>query len=132
MTDDEFLSAFERTTLPTTEFGHEGHIRIAFLYISRHGRERGGRLMRIGIKRYAAAMGASHRYNETLTAFWIEVVADALARHRPLPDHRALLRCVPTLGDPGLQYRHWTPEVLKSPEARSRYIAPDLRPLRAA
>lgn len=132
LTDDAFLASFERATLPPRKFGHEAHVRLAFIYVSRHGRERGGRLMRLGIKRYAAAIGARHLFNETLTAFWIDRVADALARHRPLPDHRALLRCEPSLADRGLQYRFWTAEVIKSPEARRRFVPPDLAPLRAA
>jgi hypothetical protein len=129
VTDEQFLDAFERTTLPTDRFGHEGHVRLAFLYLTRDGRERGGRRMRIGIKRYAAAIGMSHLYNETLTTFWIHVVGDALARHRPLPDHRALVRCAPDLADRGLQYRYWTPELLKGDDARRRFVPPDLAPL---
>jgi hypothetical protein len=132
MSDEEFLDAFERCVLPVHRFGHRTHIRLAFLYISREGRDRGGRRMRIGIRRYAASIGRPGLYNETLTAFWIDTVADAVARHRPLPDHRALLRCAPHLADRGLQYRHWSPEILNSDVARQRYVLPDLAPVRAA
>jgi hypothetical protein len=103
MDDEDFLAAFERASLPPASFGHRTHIRLAFLYVTRHGRERGGRRMRLAIRRYAGAIGRRDLYNETLTTFWLTEVADAVARHRPLPDHRALLRCEPRLADRGLQ-----------------------------
>jgi hypothetical protein len=128
--DDAFLIALERATFPAARFGHRAHVRLAFLYLTRHGRERGGRRMRLAVRRYAAAIGERDRYHETLTTFWLAEVADAIARHRPLPDHRALLRCAPRLADPHLQRRHWSTEALASPEARRRWVPPDLAPLR--
>jgi hypothetical protein len=131
VTDDEFLDAFERCVLPKRQFSHAGHVRLAYLYLRRHGRVRGGRVFRLGVRRYAGALGVDALYNETLTTFWWEMIADALARHRHVRSAAALVSCEPQLADRGLQYRYWSRGLLGSPRARLVWTEPDLAPLAA-
>jgi N-formylglutamate deformylase len=67
LTDDEFLAPFESGRLH--EFRHRDHLRLAWLELRRHGRERGGDLVAAGIRRFSAARGQADRYHETITRF---------------------------------------------------------------
>lgn len=107
MDDADFLAAIENCTLPPSELNHRAHLRLALL-----AGERTPEL----IKRYAAAVGATGKYNETVTQFWMRAV-----RH-----HGGRLE---ELADKDLPLRHWSRELLWSEAARAQWVAPDLRPL---
>ena len=71
MTDIEFLEQFTAATLPKTEFKHQAHLRVAWLYLTRFEFQPAGDLITQGIKKYATGVGAGHIYHETLTRAWI-------------------------------------------------------------
>jgi hypothetical protein len=84
-----------------------------------------------GIRRYAAAHGAATRYHETLTAFWVRLVAHRVSVRPELEDFDAFLAAFPLLVDKGIAERHWSDAALWSEEARAGWREPDLRPLPA-
>jgi hypothetical protein len=118
MTDAEFLSAFEDTTLEP--FHHRDHLHVTYLYFRQYGEA--GTRERLGpaILRYAAARNVAHKYHETITQSWICLVAQANANSFDgmLVDHPHLL-------DKNLLHRFYSPEVLQSVEARQRWVQPD-------
>lgn len=127
--DADFLARFEAGTIPNAAFRHRDHLRMAWLYIRRDGREAGIGQIHASLRHFAAVHGLSHAYHETLTAFWARLMAhlveafpaderfeDALARYAGFEDRR-------------LAYRHWSSEALDSPRARREWVEPDLRPL---
>ena len=118
MTDDEFLHAFEDTTLEP--FHHRDHLRVTWLYLREYGEA--GTRERLGpaILRYADARGGAAKYHETITRAWISLVAAALAEN-----FEAMLAEHPHLLDKNLLSRYYSPEVLKSAEARERWVEPD-------
>ena len=107
MSDAEFLAALENCTLPPAELNHRAHLRLALLA--------GARTPEI-IRRYAASIGATGKYNETVTQFWMRAV-----RH-----HEGRLD---ELADKNLPLRHWSRELLWSDAARETWVEPDLHPL---
>ncbi len=118
MTDDEFLRAFEDTTLEP--FHHRDHLRVTWLYLRQYGEA--GTCQRLGpaILRYADARGGAAKYHETITRAWIRLVSAALAEN-----FETMLAEHPHLLDKNLLHRYYSPEVLKSPEARERWMEPD-------
>lgn len=46
------MQAFENKTLPFKDWTHEGHIRMAWNYIRRYGKEDAIPIIREGIKKY--------------------------------------------------------------------------------
>ena len=74
MTDSEFLSALEDTTLPAAQFGHLGHVRAAYLYL--RGADFPTAVARIcaSIQRYATALGQPGRYDELLTVAYTALI----------------------------------------------------------
>jgi hypothetical protein len=122
MTDAEFLRAFEDTTLEP--FHHRDHLRVTYLYLRQYGEA--GTRDRLGpaILRYATARNGAAKYHETITQAWIQLVSSANA-----DNFDALLTEHPHLLDKNLLNRYYSPDVLKSQEARERWVEPDREPL---
>lgn len=129
MTDDEFLHAFFRCTLPHSEFHHRDHLQLAWLVVRRHGAEAAAAILARGIRQYAAAQGHGDRYHETITRFWAGLVAHAAGVDSAVDDFDRFLAAHPLLLDPRLPLRHWSREALFAPGARSGWRQPDLVPL---
>ena len=125
MTDAEFLSAFEDTTLEP--FHHRDHLRVTFLYLRQFGERETKERLAAAILRYAAARNASEKYHQTITLAWIRLVA---AASKTMQDFDAMLAAHPDLLDKNLLERYYSPELLKSPEARARWVEPDRADLR--
>jgi len=66
VTDTELLDGFRRGNLPA--FRHVDHVRVAWLYILRGEQHR----FATDLQRFAAAHGASAKYDEAITRAWLE------------------------------------------------------------
>jgi ADP-ribosylation factor protein 1 len=68
--DEEFLRKFRDYSLETWD--HRTHLRIAWIYITVHGRKYGIRLIFDGIKNFIANSERTRKttFNETMTYFW--------------------------------------------------------------
>ncbi|MHB8572579.1 MAG: hypothetical protein ACYDAY_06435 [Candidatus Dormibacteria bacterium] len=128
LNDEEFLTAFEGATLANSDFRHPDHIRMTFLYLQRHGLEAGTARVVEGIKRFADAKGATGLYHDTLTRFWTALI-DHVAKATGAADAEEAVRLWPALLERKLAERHWSPELLYGPGARSGWVDPDLRPI---
>lgn len=127
MDDQTFLHAFEHAHLP--DFSHEAHIRMAWLYLRQYGYDTGVRKICDGLRRFADAHGAAQKYHETITLFWAKLVNDAIARTPDLTEAQAFIEHHPHLLDKNMIARHYSAARWQSPEARERWVEPDLRPM---
>ena len=127
MTDQEFLTAFEQHTL--SEFPHRSHIRMAWLYLRASGWERGQQQIRQGIQRFAAALGATGKYHETITLFWARIVNHAIDCDPGIDDFDAFVERYPFLLNSKLHLAHFSRDLIASESARQGWVEPDLRPL---
>jgi hypothetical protein len=76
----------------------------------------------------AVDRGVTPLYNETMTRFWIRLIAHVReATQAPTVDE-AIGR-VPMLLDKNLAQRHWSRTAIFGPEARASWVEPDLVPL---
>ena len=129
MDDQEFLRLFHEGNLPGEEFRHRGHLRLAWLVLSRHQRDEAESIVAREIKQFAVANGASGRYHDTLTRFWIRLVGHAMENAPDAGSIDQLLSRFPFLLDKSLPYRHWQGETFNSDKARAGWIEPDLLPV---
>lgn len=129
MTDDEFLQAFMGGTLPNDQFHHRDHLRLVWLLTRRLGIEAASGVVADGIRRFAASHGHDDKYHETMTQFWIGVVEHARQSRSDIDDFDEFLALFPQLTDKRLPLRHWKPETMFSPVARTTWTKPDLQPL---
>ena len=91
MTDQEFLHAFESGRIPPAEFHHRDHLRLAWVQVRKLGAEQAAGAVAEGIGRFAGAHGQHRLYHETLTRFWVRIVA-----HCSQPTFEATLELVKT------------------------------------
>jgi len=129
MDDVEFLKLFHEGALAGDEFRHRGHLRLAWLVLSRHSRIEAENIIAREIQLFAVAKGVSKRYHDTLTRFWVRLVSHAMERVPEAGSIDALLTRFPFLLDKSLPYRHWRGEIFNSDRARAGWIEPDLVPL---
>jgi hypothetical protein len=125
LTDEQFLARYEGRAL--TEFAHEDHVRMAFLYARRggvHAAVEGARR----IRELAATLGAPAKYHDTLTVGWTRVVAH-LALESGAASFAEFLAEHPQLERRDLLSAHYSDEVLFGPGARAAFVEPDLVPL---
>jgi len=127
LSDDEFLAAFESCTLPGALFHHADHIRLARLYVLQRG-PAAPDAAATAIRRYAAHLGAAQKYHETITRFWMVLVAAALAGDSTstFVDFAA---GNPQLFDKDVLNNYYSRAALASPIARETWLAPDLAAL---
>ena len=128
--DDEFLAGFERADFAAHEFPHRAHLRMAYLYVRRLGATAAADRVAAGILHLAATHGHRAKYNETLSRAWVQVVALAMERTEA-ESFDALLAAHPALLDKHLLLAHYSRSVLFGPQARERWVAPDLVPIPA-
>lgn len=122
MTDAEFLRRFFDASLPNSEFKHQSHIRLTWLCLRSHDFSEASRLIIKGIKKYAAAQGASQKYHETLTRIWIQLVADAIARHPDIDNFEDFIHQASELLNKDLPLQYYSKELLNSELARQEWI----------
>lgn len=127
MTDAEFLLAFEERTFPFSLWTHETHVRMAWLYLSRHDYLEAIAKIRRGIQRYAGANGKAHGYHETLTVAWARIVLSRLGPRTFEKFKAANAELFDRASDPIL--RHYRRETIDALEARAAFVEPDLAPL---
>ena len=129
MTDDEFLRAFFRGWPQDVRFGHYEHLRLAWLVIDRHGPEVAAEIVGDGIRRMATAQGKAALYNDTITRFWVRLIAHVRDARSPLGGIDGAIAAAPVLADKNTVLRHWSRTALFGPEARAGWVEPDLAPL---
>ena len=128
MDDDVFLRTFLRGWPTGERFGHYEHLRVAWLVIERHGPEVAAEVVGERLRMMAVAQGMAPLYNETMTRFWIRMIAhvrDAFSS----PTIDEAIRQAPYLLDKNLPQRHWSRTVMFGPAARAQWVEPDLAPL---
>jgi hypothetical protein len=110
MTHDELIGRFEEGTIVPAAFGHREHLRLAWLYLQRHGRPEAERRLLAGLRALASRAGKPEKFNAPLTLGWvarIDAAAAALApdhsfddlllHHPELLDHRSVREVAQTL-----------------------------------
>lgn len=124
--DDVFARAFLADQLPPERFHHRDHLRLAWWLIRERGVAEATRAVTEGIRRFATRHGHAAKYHETLTQFWVRIVAHVMAAHPDVTAFDGLLAAFPRLLDKDLPLCHWRGETLWSPEARACWVEPDL------
>jgi hypothetical protein len=81
LTDIELLIALETCTLPDGAFGHEAHVRTAYLYLRHLPLAEAAARMSITLRRYAASLGKADRYHETIRIGFMALINDRMHDH---------------------------------------------------
>ena len=126
---DCFLAAFENGTWPIADWKHGHHLVMATCYAFANGRDVALERARANIPKYNDAQGGKNTedsgYHETLTVFWIDRVVETMPKSGSRVDAvRHVLDALAARRD--LWREYYSFDIVKSKEARARYMPPDL------
>jgi len=123
------VSAFEKRQLPEKEWTHEAHISVAFYYLKKYTLHQAICLLRSNIITYNVSVGGKNTftggYHETLTLFWVKVVAGYIKKHETNTLDQFLASAYFSKNLPLVYY---TKQRLFSTEARAVWVEPDVKP----
>jgi len=129
LADAELVRAFEECQLPHGSFHHADHIRLAWIYVCRHGAEDAETRLLAGIRKMAQHANRPQKFLYTTTVAWTRLVAAAHRQDPKIENFADWARLHPRLLDRTLLTKHYSPGRLETEEARSGWLEPDLRPL---
>jgi hypothetical protein len=124
LTDDQFLAAFHSCRLPKEQFHNLDHFRLAWLHLHRESQLEAEIHVCQGIIAFAAHLGATQKYHETITVAWLRL----LATH-PEPTFEEFIRKNEAKLSLDTLHRFWSAEILASQRARREWVPPDLQEL---
>ena len=121
------VESFEACTFHPSEFRHYQHLTVALWYVRNLSFEEATEKVTCGIRRLAETYGKTG-YHETITLFWLRVVSCFIAEREtltlPVLANALIDHCV----DKNLIGRHYSPDLLASPKAKTEWVEPDLEP----
>lgn len=109
-------------------FDHRQHIKFAWTVLGELPIESATTVVADEIRAFAE-INAPGRYHETLTRFWVNLVAHTRSVEDGGSDFSTQLARHPVLLDKHAPEKHYSGALLGSPQARSTFIEPDLRPM---
>ena len=128
--DQRFREDFEAGRVAPADFNHRAHVRIAYIYLAQNAPEAAIELMRSALRDFLRHHGiAPEKYHETLTRAWILAVRYFMGRAAPAASADAFIDANPELLDSKIMMTHYSAELIFSPEARARFVAPDIQPI---
>lgn len=122
--DEAFLAALEAGTLPPADFSHRGHLRAGFLYLKRHDFPGACVAMKRAIKAFAATLGKSSLYHETLTVAYLALMAERLIEEPPGLTFDHFLERYPELLCREFFERYYPRGTLEDPGSKATFVLP--------
>lgn len=119
---------FETGACPKEAFHHAQHLAVALLYLTELGFDEASQRFRSNLKRFIDHHGVdTTKYNETMTMFWMHTVDEFLrGRTQDTAREKLLDDLLAAHGDASIVFRHYSRELINSPEARASEVEPDL------
>jgi hypothetical protein len=131
-TDDEIralVSAFEACSFHPSEFRHYQHLTVALWYVWHLSPDEAIAKMTKGIRRLAETYGKTG-YHETITLFWLRIVADFVAEHQQKTSLMAIANAlIDSCNDKDLIGQFYSAELLATDKAKAEWVEPDLKAL---
>jgi len=129
LNDEEFVRAFENCELKHGTFHHADHLRLAWIYVTRHGAGGAEQRLLAGIRKMANHVGAPQKFLYTTTVAWTRLVAATENRGSVSESFAEWAQLHPEFLEKNLLAKHYSPGRLETPAARSGWVEPDLAPL---
>ncbi|WP_286829946.1 MULTISPECIES: hypothetical protein [Kordiimonas] len=125
MTDQDFMAAFEDTSLNANLFNHEAHIRMGWIYATRYPLADAIDRFARALKAYTEALGCADKYHETITWFYMLLIAERQAETQATSFDAFLAANPDLVATPSILTRYYSQDTLASARARQHYILPD-------
>jgi hypothetical protein len=130
LNDTEFFFQFENQTLDMRHFNHMGHLRLAWLYLSRYDVDTAVKLVCSSIQAYATRLGASRKFHLTITNALVRIMAKRRDNMQKKEWELFLLENQDLVNDAiSVLDQHFSKGLLFSEQARTTLVQPDKKPL---
>lgn len=129
LSDQEFEQQFRECTLNPELFTHEAHLRLAWIHVTKYGESTALNNISHQLMNYVAFVGASNKYNHTLTIAGIKAVYHFINKSSS-GNFKEFIEEFPKLKTNfrDLMQVHYQEDIFNSEKAKQDYIAPDLMP----
>ena len=132
---DAFAARFSSRQMARVEWTHEAHLAMGAWHVDRYGAPEALTRLRTGIRALNESFGnrntATDGYHETITAAYVQLIADFLKRcppELPIGERVSLLLRGP-LAKRDVLLRYYSDGLLMSARARAEWVEPDVFPL---
>jgi len=136
MNDADLLAAFESQSIPRPDWTHRAHVKVAYLYLTKFPFPEALEKIRTGIQKLNAANkvpeGPNMGYNETTTVAFAHLIAATIGAYGkvfPTPTADAFCDKHTQLLSPHILRLFYSPDRRMHPDAKTRFVEPDLTPL---
>lgn len=120
------IAAFESAEIDETRFNHHSHVYVGWCYLQDHPLHEAVARFAQALRRLTAKLGAEKKYNETITWFFMVVIAERLQEQPGLtwPEFSRLHKDL-CYDAGGLLRRYYSGLRLQSDVARRVFLLPD-------
>ena len=127
--DRIFLAAFEACTVAPSQFNHQAHVRLAYVYLTEYNTDAAVQKMRDALLKFLEHNSIPRsKFHETLTRAWVLAVRHFMNRSISASAAEFIAKN-PELLDSKIMLTHYSASVLFSPDARASFVEPDLDPI---
>jgi hypothetical protein len=128
--DEGFLQQFESGLCGLQDFGHATHIRLGYIYLTRHPLPDALVKTRHALLNFLNKHGISEsKYSETLTLAWLMAIRHFMQQSNGTRSAAEFLANQPQLLNTAIMLTHYSRERLFSEAGRKHFLAPDLAPI---
>lgn len=129
LTDEEFEQQFENCSMSPDIFTHAAHLRLAWIHVTKYGLNAAIDNITAQLRRFTSTVGAAAKYNHTITVAAIRAVNHFINKSSS-NNFKDFIAEFPRLHTnfKDLVNSHYKTDVFNSPEAKQKYIEPDLVP----
>jgi hypothetical protein len=127
MNDRNFVDAFEACAIPSGDFHHADHVRLAWIYLRERPLLEAIERFTTSLRRFAAHHGVPGLYHETITWSYLLLIHERMQRDDSAKDWDSFRDANRDLFDrrPSVLDRYYAPGTLKSDLARRTFVLPD-------
>ena len=127
LTDKEFEDQFADCSFDPSLFSHEAHLRLAWIHISKYGQTKAIENITMQLKNFVRHLGATQKYNETLTVAAIKVVNHFMQKE-PLLTFYDFISTYPRLKTNfrNMIEQHYSFDIFNLLKAKEEFLEPDL------
>jgi len=126
MNNEDIIRHFESGDVPAESFHHADHVRLAFAYLSLYAPLAALEKFATALKFYAASLGKSQLYHETITHAYFFLIRERMVRE-DASDWDEFAASNPDLlvWEGGVLGRYYRESTLQSELARRVFLFPD-------
>jgi len=126
MCNEDIIQRFESGAVPADSFHHADHVRLAFAYLSLYTPLEALEKFTAALKAYAASLGKSQLYHETITHAYFVLIRERMAREGARDwDEFAASNSDLLVWKGGILGRYYSESTLQSELARRVFVFPD-------